>query len=237
MKRFVCYPILIIALFAALPVAEAEPFEFGFAFTPTFIHDSRYEAFSGDHPTALRYGGDIRVGAGAVGGFEFLPLVGYRGAADSGNPYGIIDSDLFVHDLFAGLRVRKPVLPWLAVFVEVTGGVVWINLDATQDSDQAVGSGELGARQDYSDSQITWSAGGLAGLELRIPKKFLTSRGVEKFGFGGHVGAGYLGRGEVSIEPELESGVDNAIPAETAPWGDVNLSGWFLQVGVSFRFF
>jgi len=236
MKRF----IVLIVLFSLLTIgghASAERLEVNFAVTPTMLQDTGYEAFSQDDLNAFRAGMDLRSEIVSFGGFKLIPVVGYRFATDTGSPYNIVNTELFCHDFAAGLRLRKGILSWLSVFVEAKGGLFLAKMDASQTEDYTVHYSDLGSRKGYKDTQYTWLAEGIAGVELQISKSWLRSRGVHKFGFGGEFGAGYIRRGDISFKPEIEGGIDNAIKAETRPWGEVNLSGWLIQVGVAFKFF
>ncbi len=236
MKRSMQWIVAIVLFIAAQPVL-AERLEIGVALTPTVLQDTSYEAFSDNNLRNIRVGGDIRSEVVNLSGFRLVPLIGYRGALDKGEPYFIVNTELALHDLFAGLRVRKGILSWLLAFVEVNGGVLWAKMHGSPYDDDSIGYGDLGARQSYSDLRYTWSVGGLGGVELQLPKSWLRSRGVNKFGFAAEVAAGYVRRGDIEFEPSLESGDENAIVAETRPWGQVNLSGWMIQVAASFRFF
>ena len=235
MKRLVLALLIIGSMASVTASARAERLEVGLAFTPTVFQDAGYEAFSEDNLSALRLGADIRAQVAEIAGFRFVPFVGYRFSTDGGNPYYIVDTEFNTHDIAVGLRVHKGLLSWLAVFAEVSGGLVVAQLDAFGHGYDY--SGEIDARTDYTDRQVTWMAQGLAGAELRLPKTWLRSRGVERFGFGVELAAGYTGRGDMTFDPALESGDDNAIETVDHSWGSVNLSGWMIQVGASFKFF
>lgn len=234
------HPIAILIATALLTFglnASAEPLEVGLAITPTMLQDTGYEAFSTDNLSTARFGADLRFEVVSFGGFKLLPFVGYRIARDDGSPYHIVDTNLTLHDFAAGLRLRKGLLSWLSFFFEAQGGILLANMDASPTRSGDYPYGDMGSRQDYKDTQFTWSAAGMAGVELQISKNWLRSRGVRKFGFGGEIAAGYVRRGDMAFEPEIEGGIDNAIEAETRPWGEVNLSGWMIQIGVAFKFF
>ncbi|MCP4679430.1 MAG: hypothetical protein GY854_28865 [Deltaproteobacteria bacterium] len=236
MKRSILMTIFAATLFLANP-ALAERLELGFALTPTVMQDVGYEAFSSSDLRALRLGIDIRSEVASLGGFKIIPLIGYRAAFDSGSPYNVIDTDLALHDLYGGLRVRKGITSWFGAFLEFSGGILFADLGGAQSEEDAFEYGDLGARQSYDDLKYTWSAAGLAGLEFQLPKSWLRSRGVKWVGFGAELAGGYVRRGDIEFEPSIESGGDNAMDAETRPWGQVNLSGWMIQVAASFRFF
>ncbi len=219
--------------------AKADPLEVSGAVTPSFVQDKSYEAFSSDRLSLVRVGADVRAGVGQVDGFEFLPLLSYRYGSDEGKVRLALDNDLVTHDILLGLRVRKGLLTWLSVFAEVSGGLLLAEIDSritTSDGVDYTGGGSSGSS--YHDQENTWTVGGLAGVELHLSKPWLESRGVDGFNFGGEVGIGYTRRGDLSIRPSLEGRDKNAIPLADEPsWGDVNLSCWFIQIGIEFRFF
>ncbi|MCP4600604.1 MAG: hypothetical protein GY847_08750 [Proteobacteria bacterium] len=237
MRCIVRFSFVVTALLLTNSVAFAERLEVGLAVTPTMLQDTQYEAFSEDDLNKIRFGADIRSEVINLGGFRLIPLIGYRIAFDHGSPYSIMDTDLVLHDIIAGLRVRKGLLSWLALCVEITGGVLLADMNSSPNQGYDMSYGDLGARQDYEDFQHTWSFGGLAGVDIQLSKNWLRSRGVRRFGFAGEIAGGYVRRGDIEFEPSLEGGDDSSIEAETRPWGDVNLSGWMVQAAVSFRFF
>jgi len=231
--------VLVSILLLVASRAGAEPLELGLDLSPTFLQDKNYEAFSSDRLSSLRLGADLRFEVGDVDGFAFLPMVGYRYASDSGTMRSMVKNDLTLHDVLVGLRVRKGLQSWLAVFAEVSGGMLYADLDSRiqSQSDYRV-TGDMGTRDRYQDHQFTWSACGLAGLEFTLSKKWLESRNVDSFNFGGEIGAGYIRRGDIGFRPGLEGGDENSLHAAEEPsWGDVNLSGWLIQIGLEFRFF
>ncbi len=234
MKRLCCFFSLVAALLLNLNSAAAEPLEVNMALTPTVLQDAAYEAFSEDDLSALRMGVDLRFEVANLDGFKLLPLLGWRIATDEGYPYQASNTELLLNDLFLGLRVRKGILSWLGVFVEAQGGLTWVDIEAKSDMEM---HGALAQRQDYKDSQLTWAAGGHAGIELQIPKSWLRKRNVKKFNFGGELSAGYIRRGDIDFHPKLEQGPQNAIQANTQPWGNLNTSGWTIQIAANFRFF
>lgn len=237
MRYLIAILIAGVALTTMGTTASAERLELGLAFTPTVLQDESYEAFSNENLSILRMGADIRVEVADLKGFRFMPFVGYRFGTDSGEPFYVLNTELNTHDFAAGLRVHRELLPWLGVFAEASGGLLVAGMTGSPVYQHSLYYGELNTRQDYKDRQITWIAQGLAGVELHLPKDWLKSRGVNWFGFGIEVAGGYAGRGDLEFKPSLEQGGDNAIDAKTLPWGTVNLSGWMVQVGASFKFF
>jgi hypothetical protein len=100
------------------------------------------------------------------------------------------------------------------------------------------GSSGLGLQNTYDDRQLTWSAGGLLGLETHFSRAWLKSRNVNRFCFGGEIGVGYMAHGDLTFDPALSGGGDNAIPTETlGNWGGVNTSAVTLQFAGSLYFF
>jgi hypothetical protein len=237
MRRSLTILISVTASVAMSSSISAEPLEVGLSVAPTTLQDHNFEAFSENDLVSIPFGIAVRFEIAEPGGFKILPFVGYRFAYDRGNPYYILDTKLLAHDFDAGFRVRKGVLSWMAVFLEAFGGVLWADMSGTPDDDYDFQYGDLGARQDYEDDRITWSVGGIGGVEMYMSKSWLRSRNICKFDFAGEIAGGYVRRGDMTFEPGLESGIDNALDAETRPWGDINLSGWIIQAGVSFLFF
>jgi hypothetical protein len=196
--------------------------------TPTFVQDPAYEAFSKDDLRAERMGGDLRLEVAKLGHFRLVPYVAYRGAWDDGSPYGVVDTRFAAHDFAGGLRLRTWFLSWLGAFAQVEGGVTYVRMDGDLNGMDAAGPG---ARTEYSDKAATWLAGGLLGVELRLPPALFKRHGVDWLDFGVELGGGYLRRGEIDLQPSLGGGDDNSLPVEdTADWGKVNLSGWTFQV-------
>lgn len=240
MKRTVITLIAAIALVLAAAAAAADvKLEVGLEVTPTELQDTGYEAVSSDDLSLLRAGGDIRLDTGSVSGVHFVPLVGYRFGIDEGNPYYVLDTRLVTSDFIAGLRVRGWLLSWLGLFVEAHGGLFWARLRADLDSyyDGYAYDDSVGVRQRYEDDEFTWTAGGLGGVEVRLSPRWLKQRGVTWFDFGAEIGAGYIRRGTVAFKPVLKGGDEHSLPVgQTADWGDLNMSGWFVQLGVTFTF-
>ena len=217
------------------PSLRADPhLEVGFAASPVIIQDGGFEAFSEDLLRADRFGVDVRVEVATFWkNVHLLPLVGYRFALNEGRVYDMMDTRLATNDFFAGLRLRGWFQPWLGVFVQATGGVSLLRMGAEIDDVSGVG-----ARSEYEDDAVTWSAEGLLGLELRLSPAMLTRRGVERFNFGGELSFGYVRKGAVGFEPDPTGGDDYSLPVEgTADWGELNTSGWVIQVGLTFSFF
>lgn len=238
---------LVIAIFIAVlsisatKTAKAQPLELGINASPTIYTDQAYEGFSADDLYSIRFAGDLRLEVANLGGFKIVPFLGYRFGSDTGSPYYILDTELTMHDFLGGFRVRKGLVKWMGVFLELSGGVLWVQMNASPyegyDGSYGYEGSGVGERDEYKDNQITWSAGGLVGLEFYLPKAWMRSRGVKRFNFGGEIGAGYIRRGDMTFEPTLEAGTDNSIDSTTLAWGDLNLSGWVIQAGVSFKFF
>ncbi len=235
MIRVTAITIIGLALLAVSPGALADThLEIGLAATPTVVQDPALEAYSEKDLRMGRFGADIRLEVASFWrDIHLLPFIGYRGAVDDGDPFGMMETGLKTHDFFAGFRFRGWFQPWLGFFLEASGGLLLARM--TGDIWSAEGTG---AKSRYEDDQLTWSAGGLAGMELRLSPAMLTRRGVTKFNFGGEIGAGYVRRGDISFSPELTGGDEYSLPVEsTADWGEINLSGWFIQVGLTFSFF
>ncbi|MFO8070330.1 MAG: hypothetical protein R6V85_00525 [Polyangia bacterium] len=214
--------------------AEArEHLELAAALAPIVLQDAGYEAFSEGDLAQPRFGADVRYEAASFArGLRLVPLIAYRVGYDQGEPFDEIDTRLFVHDFLAGLRLRGWLLPWLGLFVEARGGLLYARVHGEVED-----LGGPGVRERYEDDLLTWSAGGLGGIETRISPRWLARRGVRHFGFGAEISAGYLRRGNTEVSPELKGGDDNSLPlAQTAKWGTLNLSGWSIQTAVVFSF-
>lgn len=235
MIRVIAMTMIGLALLAVSPRVQADThMEIGVAATPTVVQDPALEAYSETDLRMGRFGGDIRLEVASFWrDIHLLPFIGYRGALDEGYPFGMIETGLKTHDFFAGFRLRGWFQPWLGVFVEASGGLLLARMTGDISIDEGTG-----ARSRYEDDQLTWSAGGLLGMELRLSPAMLTRRGVTKFNFGGEIGAGYVRRGDIEFSPELSGGDEHSLPVEsTADWGDINLSGWVVQIGLTFSFF
>jgi hypothetical protein len=221
----------------ATGAAADKHLEVGLALTPTIFHDQGYEAFSASDLAVTRFGADLRFEVATVAGHvRLVPLIAYRYSFDEGSPYDTLETRIKTNDFLAGLRLRGWIGDWFGVFLEGHAGLVWArvrgDVDVGYDSYDYVG-----ARERYTDEALTWSAGGLAGIEFRLSPAMLTRRGVERFNFGAELGVGYIGRGDLEIEPTLEGGDEHSLPvAQTADWGTLDLSGWMIQIGVTFSF-
>jgi hypothetical protein len=226
--------------------ASAEQLELALSVTPTWISDEHYEAFSADNLMSGRFGLDLRTEVANLSGFKLIPLFNYRFSRDGGLIYDELDTSLKTHDFALGLRVRKGVVTWMALFAEVTGGVLLASMDASLS--YGYDNGDIDYKSDvesdveplldYEDRALTWSVGALLGAELTLSRTWLRSRGITRFCFGGEIAGGYIRRGALSFDPTLESGGDNALSAGTVgPWGEVNLSGGVFQLAVDFYFF
>lgn len=238
MKRLVIIVSLFILLTTGLGTASAERLELGVALTPTFIQDEHYEAFSDDDLNAFRIGADVRVVAANFGGFKLIPFLSYRFAEDGGEPYYLIETDLKTHDFSAGLRVSKSLTTFMAVYGEVSGGLLLADMKGSLMSRYYDGYFDSGSsRDEYQDLQWTWMAGGMAGLEFFIPEKWLEKRGVRKFGFGMEIAFGYTASGDIDFEPKLKEKDEYQIDTRTFPWGSVNMSGFTTQIAATFKFF
>ena len=227
------------ALLVAAHAAAADvKIELGLGVTPTELQDTTYEAVSSDDLRLIRAGGDIRLDTGSVGGIHFVPFIGYRFGYDEGYPLYVLDTRIMANDFLAGLRVRGWLLSWFGLFAEVQGGLLWVRFDAEVSDDGGYMYDDLaGVRDTYHDDEVTWSVGGLLGAEVRISPRWLKQRGITWFDFGAELGAGYLRHGAVAFKPELGGGDEHSLPVgQTADWGEVNLSGWFIQLGVTFTF-
>ena len=230
--------LMILAAVMTLSVgARAERVEVGLAATPTWLFDSGYAAFSEGDLFVGRLGVDIRSQVGTVGGFQFAPLLGYRFGKDSGFLTWDIDTYLYTHDVYAGLRVRRELISWLSLFVEIDAGAMIAVMDADMyvGGDDPAYSGE--PKDAYSDTGATWNVSALFGVETHLSRRWLESRGNDWFCFGGEIAVGYARRGDISFDPSLNGGSDNAISSETlGEWGDVNLSGLIVQFAASLYF-
>ncbi|MDJ0763260.1 MAG: hypothetical protein QNJ97_09755 [Myxococcota bacterium] len=232
--------IVLIALGALVFIqrnAEAQRLEALLAVTPTVLQDDTYEAFSVDNTVALRFGADLRLKLATRGGFDILPLIGYRFAIDEGEPYGILETELLTHDFQAGLRIRRDLVSWLAVFVQASGGLLMANLAGRVQNNDAYLLDQSSDRSKYTDRGLTWEAEGSAGLEVRIFQACLNIPGFKRLGFGAELSGGYLRRGNLEFSPELQDQGELALPLVAGPsWGHINLSGWFVQAGASLKF-
>lgn len=235
---------LLLALAAAAALATVggaaaarQHLELGLALTPTMFHDPAYEAFSTSDLAVTRFGGDLRFEVATIAGHvRLVPLIGYRYSWDEGSPYDTLETRIATNDFLAGLRLRGWIGNWFGVFLEGHAGLLWARV--TGDVDVGYDTYDYaGARERYRDDVLTWTAGGLAGIEFRLSPAMLNRRGVERFNFGAELGVGYIGRGDLEIEPSLEGGDEHALPVgQTADWGTLDLSGWMIQLGVTFSF-
>jgi hypothetical protein len=227
--------------------ASAERLEVALSVAPAWVSDEHYEAFSADNLMSGRFGLDLRTEVANLSGFKLIPLFNYRFFRDGGFIYDELDTSLKTHDFALGLRVRKGVLTWMALFAEVTGGVLLASMDASLSYGDDYGGdidyesdyeSDVEPLLDYEDRALTWSVGALLGAEFTLSRTWLRSRGITRFCFGGEIAGGYIRRGDLSFDPTLESGGDNALGADTVgPWGEVNLSGGVFQIAVDFYFF
>lgn len=234
------FAVLLITLVAG--IASAERLEVGLFLDPSWVHNDRFEAFADGSSSMFRFGLDLRSEVGDVKGLKFLPLLGYRYGSAYGYVGSMVDLDLQMHDFFLGLRVRKGLLSWLAIYAEAKGGVLLTSMDGWLNSEYGVyygyGYDVLESRDHYTDREVTWSAGIAAGLEMMISRSWLRSRGVRRFTFGGELGFGYLRRGDIEVDPTLEPGGEDALGGETlGAWGELNASALVLHFGLSFYFF
>jgi hypothetical protein len=249
MKRYFIMTAVIPLLLISGP-ASAEHLELGLAAGPTVVMDKNYEAFSHDNLVQGTLGLDIRSQIGSVGGFEFVPFLGYRFGHDDGDMYNQLNTELFSHDLRLGLRVRKDVISWLDLFVEAFGGVLIGRMNGTlstsmdtapalsyYDGPPSASSDLLGMQDTYQDQRVTWSAGGQIGLEMHFSRAWLKARKVNRFCFGGEIAAGYTAHGDLKFNPALSGGDDNSIDTQSAgAWGGVNTSGVTVQIAGSLYF-
>ena len=215
--------------------AEAdEHIELALGVNPTVLQDEAYEAFSGTDLAYTRFGADARFEVVDLGkGIRLVPLIAYRFGYDNGGLYDFLDNRIKMHDFLVGLRLRGWFVSWFGVFVEAQGGLFWAQTQMTIES----GTTGTASRDRYHDSSLTWCAGGLGGLEFRLSPRWLARRGVRRFGFGVELGAGYLRRGDLEMEPRVAGADEHAIPLAQGPsFGSLNLSGWSVQAAVSFSF-
>ncbi len=216
--------------------ASAEHLELALAAGPNFVMDKNYEAFSTGNLVLGTLGADIRTQVGSASGVEFAPFLSYRYGPDSGTMYNALDTELSTHDFRLGLRVRKDLVSWLAVFAEAYGGVLLGEMNATL-SNQLRENASLGLQDTYNARDVTWSAGGQLGLETHFSRAWLKSKHINRFCFGGEIGVGYAAHGDLEFDPTLSGGGDNAIPTETlGTWGSINTSGVSLQIAGSLYF-
>lgn len=209
----------------------------GLVLEPTRINDEAYEFFSSDNVAFGSYGIDIRVLAlDTKSGIQLLPMVGYRHGFDEGYPSlwnDTMQTSIRMQDLFGGLRVRGWITPWFGLFGQVNGGVSFLNMEGELDSiDQP------GMRALYVDKKAKWTIRGMVGADFRISPTYLKSKCIDKFNFGGEIGFGFVKRGQTNFYPTLEGGDDNSIAVgQTHNFGDINLTGWFIHLGLNFYFF
>ncbi len=243
-NRFILSAIVPLLLVSG-PVS-AEHIELGMAAGPLMVMDKNFEAFSSDNLVLGTLGVDLRSEIGQVGGFAFVPFLGYRFGHDSGMMYNTLDTELYSHDLRLGLRVRKDVISWIDLFVEGFGGVLIGRMygslygsDISYDGYYRPSSNSeyLGLQDSYKDQRVTWSAGGLLGVEMHMSRQWLKSRNVNHFCFGGEIAAGYTAHGDLEFNPKLSGGDGNSIDTESAgSWGGVNTSGVIVQIAGSLYF-
>jgi hypothetical protein len=238
MRRALFATILLAAIAAASAASarvDGVHLEVAAGVTPTFVHDPGYEALSRDDLRAERFGGDLRVEVAKFGHFRLAPYLSYRGAIDEGEPYGVVDTRLDAHDFAAGLRLRTWFLSWLGAFLQAEGGITYARVGGELIGMEGVGPG---VPTEYSDKAATWLAGGMLGVELRLPPAVFKRRNVDWLGFGLEIGGGYLRRGEIDVAPTLAGGDENSLAtAGTEGWGSVNLSGWTVQVMLTVSLF
>ncbi|MCK9461061.1 MAG: hypothetical protein M0R80_15615 [Proteobacteria bacterium] len=229
---------ILVALLAAAAGASAEVdgthLEVAAGATPVFVQDPAYAAFSADDLRASRFGLDLRVEAAKLGFFRLVPYLGYRVGVDDGSPYDVMDTHIGAHDFVGGLRVRTWFRSSVGAFLDVQGGVTYLKMSGSLTEDDL----GPGARTEYSDRAATWLVGGLLGVELRLPPAIFKRRGIDWLDFGLEIGGGYLRRGEMDLDPELEGGDEYSLESGgTADWGGLNLSGWNLQVMLTVSLF
>jgi len=236
-KAIITLAIVAVASTVGARAEARQHLELGLGVTPTMFHDPAYEAFSSSDLAVTRFGGDIRYEVATIAGHvRLVPLIGYRYCWDEGYPFDTLSTRLVTNDFLAGLRLRGWIGNWFGVFLEGHGGLLWARLRGEVDVGYDTYAYE-GARDEYADDQLTWTAGGLAGIEFRLSPAMLSRRGVERFSFGAELGAGYIGRGDIEFEPTLEGGDEHSLPVgQASSWGSVDLSGWMIQVGVTFSF-
>jgi len=224
-----------LASVAAAADADGTHLEIAAGLSPTFVQDPAYEAFSADDLRAARVGGDLRVEALTTKIVRLVPFVGYRFAADAGSPHQIMDTELAAHDFAAGLRLRAWFRSWIGAFLEVGGGLTYLEMDGDLLGTEGVGPG---VRTTYADAETTWLLSGLLGLELRLPPRVLAKRDVDWLGFGLEIAGGYLRRGDVRFEPRPGGGDEHSLAISAAPdLGAINLSGWVVQVAFTVSLF
>ena len=98
-------------------------------------------------------------------------------------------------------------------------------------------AGSRNTRKTYKDRVATWSAGFLVGLETHLSRPRLKAKGNDWFCFGGELALGYIRRGNLAFNPTLDGGNENTIETVSAgAWGDINLSGFVLQLGATLYF-
>lgn len=226
---------LSLAALAAQAKTDGTHLEIAAGVAPTFVQDPAYEAFSSDDLRASRVGGDLRVEALTSKIVRLVPFVGYRFAMDAGSPHGIMDTTLAAHDFAAGLRLRAWFRSWFGAFLQLEGGLTYLKMEGELLDMEAAGPG---VRTTYADDETTWLAGGLVGLEFRLPPRLLAKRHVDWLGFGFEIAGGYLRRGDVRFEPTLGGGDEHSLAVSSAPdLGEINLSGWVVQIAFTVSLF
>lgn len=230
------YAFLLVGLLAAS--AAAERLELGLAMTSNWMTDEHYEAFSEDNLYAGRFGLDVRVEVANLSGFKIIPLLGYRYSHDSGDMFWSLSTDLNSHDFNLGVRVRKGLFPWMALFAEVTGGVLVAAMTGELQDESSYGySSTVEPLHQYEDRAVTWAVGAMAGVEFTMSRSRLRRRGISHFCFGGEISGGYVRRGDLSFEPTLGGGDAFAIDSTSVgSWGAFNLSGGVAQLAFNFYF-
>ncbi len=231
--------ILVVALLLVTgwgKTASAEKLELGFLGNPTWMHDKNAEAISSDNLLIGRFGVDLRSEVYKADRFSLSPLLAYRYGIDSGYLPSFTDTEIRTHDILAGLRLRHGLLPWLTAFLEVHAGAEIAALSAEMSGNYSLDVYEF-ERDQYTDRVATWSAGVLIGFESHLSRTWLESRGIDWFCLGGEVAFGYIRRGDMAFNPDLDVDENSIEIVSAGGWGDLNLSGMVLQFGLSLYFF
>ncbi|HEY8380381.1 MAG TPA: hypothetical protein VIK91_28050, partial [Nannocystis sp.] len=162
--------------------------------------------------------GDFRLGDGRVflgGGLSFQRFASHR-------THPAFGAAITVREPLAFLRLSIVAVEGVDVFVQAGGGpsITWLYLDATKSAEQR----NIGAL-----------VGGLAGLALYLPKKWLPRRGSSRVTGGLELGLGYDWRSKIPVRPAVLTD-DEPIDTTTSPLGGLIPHGLTWRFGLFVRF-
>jgi hypothetical protein len=159
---------------------------------------------------------------------------GYAGYLQATVPFASLDTKLYVHDFYAGLRASLAAdgVEWVRPYVRVQGGVS-LGLASFHDVSTASAS-------TYEDSDVGGLVYGGGGVEIVLPLSVFLDQPPaplsEPLAFGIYLEGGYFYRTALSFSPTIPGPDDAAADADRIPTrgfsaGDVNLSGGELRLG------